>query len=368
MEGEIDEKALYADFENLHDLPEIGFREFQTSSYIEHELQDLGIPVQHMGETGLLARLEGKAPGVSLALRADMDALSFCRENGEKLMMHACGHDAHCAMVLAAGRHFAAHRLEKGRLYLLFQPAEETLLGAKKILACGLPRLEGMIGIHLRPKSEIPLGTATPSLIHCASFPITANFHGRASHAARPQLGINALSSGAMAIIAVDGLSFDTKETWSAKATIADSHGNLHNVIPEYCSVTFDIRSESNKLGDTISEAVKRISAEAAKKVGCTVTFNENPAYAPRYDPSLVDTCKQAIEKVLGRAEPPTHTPGSEDFHAYSVQGGIPTAYIGLGADLTPGLHSTEMHFNHACMPEGVKILVEAASLFFKQA
>jgi len=366
MQYHLDEEKLYRDFAVLHDIPEISFQEFMTSAFIRKELIRLGFTVQHLGETGLLACMQGENSGASIALRADMDALYFRKADGDIKPLHACGHDAHCAMVLSAGRHFAAQGISSGTLYLLFQPGEETMLGAKKILAGGLPNLDGMIGIHLRPQIEIPMGAATPALLHCASFPVTAHFHGKAAHAARPFLGTNAVSAAALAITAVDELSFDTKEDWSAKATIADSHRNQHNVIPEYCSVTFDIRSESNALGGTISETVKRIAEESAQKIGCAVTFSENPGYAPKYDPRLVGICKDAITEVLGSAEPPTHSPGSEDFHAYSVLAGIPTAYIGLGADLVPGLHSPDMQFDHTCMPIGAKILIDAVTRCFQ--
>ncbi|ADK82122.1 amidohydrolase [Sediminispirochaeta smaragdinae] len=367
MEYYFDTHQLYHDFEHLHDTPEIAFQEYRTSRFIQKELKKIGFSVRKLGDTGLLAHMEGKQPGPAIALRADMDALSFYKEDGSVQLLHACGHDAHSAMVLAAGRHFAAQNIDEGILYLLFQPGEESMLGAKRILAHGLPHIDGMIGIHLRPKIEMPLGSATPALLHCASLPITAHFHGKAAHAARPFLGINAVSSAAMLIHAVDTLTWDTDEDWSAKATVVDSHQNQHNIIPEFCSVTLDIRAQSNELGSSITQKIKMLAKEAADKFGTTLSFEENPGYAPNYDPSLIDICRNAINTVLGKAEPPTHTPGSEDFHAYSMIGGIPTAYIGLGADLLPGLHSPDMHFDHSCLPIGTAILIEAVNSCFKR-
>jgi amidohydrolase len=361
--GELDASALEETWQRLHAIPEPGFEEVRTSRWIESQLTAAGFSVRYLGKTGLLASLEGRGPGPSIALRADMDALSFRREDGTAYCSHACGHDAHCTMVLSAGKYFAVHPPARGTLYLLFQPGEETMHGAREMLRCGLPHLDGMLGIHLRPRSELPLGRATPALLHCASIPITARFRGRASHAARPQLGINAVSAAARAVTAVDEIRLDRPGgLWSAKATVIDSQGNLRNVIPEFCSVSFDLRAETNDIGKRLTDAVETAVRAAAHRLGCTAVLETEQGFAPEYDPQLTELARLAITDVLGVADPPLHTPGSEDFHAYSALGDIPTAYIGLGADLEPGLHSPQMHFDHACMSPGTRILIDAVN------
>lgn len=357
----IDGSVLERDWAQLHQIPEPAFHEEQTSRWIREALTASGFSIRGFGKTGLLAHITGEAPGSAIALRADMDALPFPQRDGAVVCRHACGHDAHCAMVLAAGKYLAALGLTRGTLYLLFQPAEESMNGARETLKCGLPHLDGMLGIHLRPQSEIRLGHATPALLHCASLPVTARFSGKAAHAARPHLGINTISAAARAIAAVDEIRLDTAALWSAKATVIDSHGNPRNVIPELCTVVFDLRAETNAVGVLLSAEVKHAVETAAAAVGCAVSVHQEQGFAPEYNPRLVEICRCAIADILGTADPPYHTPGSEDFHAYSALGNIPTAYIGLGADLEPGLHSPTMHFDHSCMAPGAEILADAA-------
>lgn len=350
-------EQLFQDWEQLHGMPEVGFREFKTSRYLRSRLESMGFYVDPIAGTGLLAKLSGARPGPSVGLRADMDALPFPNKDGTTTVIHACGHDAHCAMVLNAGAIAAREGLEGGTLYLLFQPAEETIEGAQAVLKSGLPHLDALFGMHLRPLEELPYGTATAQLIHQATRPIKVTFRGKSAHAARPHLGINALSAAAAAIVRVDHLKLDTSLSWSAKATVIDCNGNAHNVIPEWCSVTFDLRAETNALGDELSDRILAIAAESAEEVGATMESTEIHGYAPEYDGRLVRICERAIGEVLGSVAPPVHTLGSEDFHAYRMEGGISSAYMGLGAGLTPGLHSREMTFNHECMPFGTEIL-----------
>lgn len=355
---QVETEQLMEDWKRLHQIPEIGFHEYQTSGYLRSRLESLGFEVRSIAGTGLLAALHGSEPGLSIGLRADMDALEFNNEDGSKTLCHACGHDAHCAMVLAAGAQVARQGIRRGTLYLLFQPAEETICGASAVVRDGgLPHLDGLLGMHLRPKSELPLGQATAQLMHQATIPMTVTFYGKAAHGARPFEGVNALSAAAETIVQVDRLQIHTGQSWSAKATNAHCFGNMHNVIPERCSVTFDLRAQSNALGDQLTQAVLECANQSGEKVGCRVSCDKVHGYAAEYDPGLVTVCEEAIREVLGDVAPPVHTLGSEDFHAYHMEGGIPVAYMGLGADLVPGLHSRDMRFNPDCLPVGVQIL-----------
>lgn len=363
MKIEINAERLQADWDALHTMAEPGFEEYRTSDYIKDRLLSMGYQVTPIAGTGLLAKLEGEEPGKLVGLRADMDALRFFNEDGSSEMVHACGHDAHCAMVLAAGEFAARKGLRKGTLYLLFQPAEETIYGASRVIADGgLPHLDALFGMHLRPQAETPLGTATAQLLHQAAMPMTVTFLGKEAHGARPQLGINALSAAAASIAAVDALRLDTAYRYSAKATNCTCYDNSHNVIPARCTVQFDLRAQTNALAKTLAAAIQEIVERCAQAVGCQVSYTQSWSYAAEYDPALVKICETAIMQTLGSLEPPALTFGSEDFHAYHVEYGIPTAYIGLGSGLTPGLHARDMRFDHACMAPGAEILFRCAA------
>ena len=116
-------------FHDLHQIPEIGFQEFKTSAYLADKLRELGYKVTtNVGGTGVVGVVKGAEPGPVMLLRADMDALPFVI-NGEHKAIHACGHDAHCSMVLAAASNLK-DKIKKGTLKILFQQGEETLKGA----------------------------------------------------------------------------------------------------------------------------------------------------------------------------------------------------------------------------------------------
>lgn len=362
MNIKINKKQLMTDWRQLHSMPEIGFCEYKTSAYLRKRLEEIGFEVHSIAGTGLLAVLRGEEPGKSVGLRADMDALEFHNEDGSSEMLHACGHDAHSAMVLNTGELVAEIGIQRGTLYLLFQPAEETICGASKVIESGqLPYLDALFGMHLRSRLELPIGRATAQLLHQATRPLTIEFIGKAAHGARPRQGINALSAAAAAIARVDCMKINTGLSWSAKATNADCYGNSHNVIPECCTVMFDLRAQSNDLADQVLKKVLDCAQQSASEVGCRIETSVIRGYAAEYDPALVTVCEEAITETLGSVETPLRTLGSEDFHAYHREAGIPVAYMGLGADLTPELHSREMRFDPECMVAGVEILFRCA-------
>jgi amidohydrolase len=275
-----------------------------------------------------------------------MDALAF-EADGKQETLHACGHDANSAILLGLAESTLDKSPERGSLILLFQPAEETLEGALRVLGSGvLEGVEEMIGIHLRPKEEASLGEATPALVHGA-------------HGARPHQGVNAVEAALLSLNAVKNLAFDPRIPHSVKVT--DFHGGtgVFNIIPPKARFTLDIRCQSNEL----MELARRKLSKAVAAGECTgahveCDFSEGSP-AASYAPETVELAKRAIVKVLGSAIPSISTPGSEDFHFYSVKGGIKTAYIGLGADLKPGLHRREMTFSHQVLSQGVAILKE---------
>ena len=355
-------EMLHKDWKTLHQMPEEAFRERNTSAYIRDRMKAAGFQVSPVADTGLLCCLKGPQPGPAVALRADLDALLLTDDKGKKVLDHACGHDAHCAMVMAAASAIAAEGLPRGTLLALFQPAEETLRGAQAVITEGLPAIDGMFGIHLRPANEMQPGLATPALHHCAAIHLDLCFYGKAAHGARPHLGINAISAAAKTIAAVDELKLDTAESWSAKATIIDSGGNLQNVVPDFCSVTFDLRAQSNRLAEQLEQIVRETGAKAANAIGAKLEIRRRArAYAPKFDKRLVEISAQAIQDVLGEAQPPMPTLGSEDFHSYSVCADIPSAYIGIGADVRPGLHVLGMTFDHRYLEAGAEILRRCA-------
>ncbi|EKZ5286512.1 M20 peptidase aminoacylase family protein [Klebsiella aerogenes] len=350
-------------FNYLHQIPELGFEEYKTSSYIGDALEAAGFRVhRHVGgTTGIVAEIDSGEPGPVVALRADMDALGHIID-GRLEARHTCGHDGHSSVVLTAAEEILAEGLVKrGKLKVLFQPAEELGTGAIALTEAGvLDDVEMLFGFHLRPLEECPMGKAVPAMYYSASATVMVDFHGKAAHAARPHLGINALDAASHAVQAVNGIHLAPSLTWSAKATRFLCDAGVTNSVPENAHVCWDLRCEENDGMATLKERVVRAIESSAAAYGASADIRivkEMPAAI--IDEDVTAIVSQAIRETFGEAglTAAKSTPGSEDFFHYlrlrpEVKGG----FWGLGCNLQPGLHHPEMHFDRAALADGVRV------------
>lgn len=360
-----DKDKIFKVFHDLHAIAEIGWEELKTSRYLKEALEKGGYEVtDNIGQTtGIIGVLKGSEPGPVFALRADMDALPF-RINEKEVAIHACGHDAHCTMVLMAALEIAKHGIKRGTLKVLFQPAEEALGGAETMIDSGLlSDVDEMMGIHLRPIHEAKLGQATPALCHGSSYVVKTKIKGLAAHGARPHLGINVIDAGANIVNAINAIRLNPMIPHSVKTTKFIAGGLAHNTIPDEAEMIFDLRAQTNEAMEELIQKTQSAIENSATSIGAQVeTYVNGGVPGAAYDEKMIEWAKKAIEKVLGEALDPIITPGGEDFHYYTTIGNIKTAYIGLGADLQPGLHHPDMKFNFDALVHGTKIL--AYSIF----
>ncbi len=344
-------------YEELNKIPETAFNEIETSKFIVEQLRKLNFKVKLIPPTGIIASLDSGNPGTVFGVRADIDALPFVID-GKEVNIHACAHDANTAMVLALAKEIAEIGIDHGRLVLLFQPAEEELGGADVLIKSGkLNKLEELIGIHLRPIQEAVLGEATPALLHGGGCALFVTIKGVASHGARPHLGISSLDAAVAAVNAVNSIRVDPSISHSIKVTRIHSEGSAPNTIPDTTNMAFDIRAQKNSVFDELVNKAKTAITESAKALGASAEIRLDSTPAADYNNELVEQTSDAIDTVLGKALPPLVTPGCEDFHFYSKELGIKTAYIGLGANLIPGLHHPEMSFDLKALTHGKDIL-----------
>ncbi|MBT0728234.1 amidohydrolase [Rosenbergiella australiborealis] len=350
-------------FNVLHEIPELGFKEFKTSHYIASALEAAGFDVKRNinGTTGIIAELDSGHPGPVLALRADMDALGHII-NGQHIARHTCGHDGHSSVVLTAAEETIREGVvRKGKLRILFQPAEELGAGAIEMVEGGaLDGVDMLLGFHLRPIEECPMGQAVAAMYYSASATVEAIFTGKAAHAARPHLGINALDAAVQAVQAVNSIHLSPSLTFSAKATRFLCDAGVTNSIPSEARVCWDLRSAENAPMTELKEKVTAALEGSAAALGANVEIailKEMPAAI--IDEDATDIIRQAIISQLGEQAllPAKATPGSEDFFHYlrlcpQIKGG----FWGLGANLTPGLHHPDMHFDRDALAIGVRI------------
>ena len=354
---------IQATYDALHAMPEAAFAEHRTSAWLAERIKAAGFTVTTgVGGTGVVATLKGKEPGPTVALRADMDALEYTI-NGKDVCVHSCGHDAHCSMVLTAAEELAKTGLRRGTLKILFQPAEEKLGGALKLIEAGaLDDVDVVIGIHLRPIQEAKLGQATPALYHGSSYIMEATIKGRTAHGARPHLGTNVIDAAAAVVNAVNAIHLNPVVPWTCKVTKLHAGGATLNAIPDKAEMALDLRTQQNAAMEILLDKAEKAIKAGAATVGATAaTAVKGGVPGAEYHPEVVELAREAIRAVLGEQGllDPIVTPGGEDFHYFvKKKPELKAGYVGLGCDLTPGLHDPTMKFDQSAMINGADILL----------
>jgi amidohydrolase len=357
------EVRIQTTYDVLHAMPEVGFAEHRTSAWLAEKIKAAGfIVMTGVGGTGIVATLKGKEPGPTVALRADMDALAYT-VNGEDVCVHSCGHDAHSSMVLTAAEELAKADIRRGTLKILFQPAEETVLGALKMIEAGaLDDVDVVIGIHLRPIQEAKTGQATPALYHGSSYIMEATINGRTAHGARPHLGINAIDAAAAVVNAVNAIHLNPVVPWTCKVTKLHAGGAALNVIPDRAEMALDLRTQQNAAMDALLDKAEKAIKAGAATVGATAeTTVKGGVPGAEYHPEIIELARDAIRAVLGEQGllDPIVTPGGEDFHNFvKARPKVKAGYVGLGCNLSPGLHDPTMKFDRSAMIYGTNILL----------
>ncbi len=348
----------------LHQLPELGFTEQQTAAFLAAGLRQAGYQVtDQVGGTGVIGWLSGPQAGPVVAVRADMDALAHWAD-GRETAIHSCGHDANSSMVLTMAQAIAARGLRKGVLKIIFQPAEETLQGAKRMIEAGaVDDVDILIGIHLRPIEEARLGQAAPALYHGASAIMEAEINGVSAHGARPHLGVNVIDAAAAVVHAVNAIHVNPVVPATVKVTKLHAGGPALNAIPDRAELALDLRAQQNQVMEELIAKTGGVVVAASAALGATaVTRIKGLVPAAEYDTALIQAVGEAITEILGPEGliANIYTPGGEDFHFYKQSKPmLKTCYIGLGGDVIPGLHHPAMRFNTEALGHGTHILLQ---------
>ncbi|PPA71050.1 amidohydrolase [Jeotgalibacillus proteolyticus] len=348
-------------FNDLHELAEVSFKEEKTTNYIASLLTEHGVHVKKFDtHTGLIAEV-GSGSRV-IGMRADIDAL-WQEVDGEMKANHSCGHDAH--MTIGIGTLLALKEQEsqlKGTFRCLFQPAEEQGNGSLNVVNSGaIDDMEILFGVHLRPKDEIRFGKAAPAIQHGAAIFYEGKIISADAHGARPHQGVNAIDVGYAIQQRLNQIRMSPITPYSVKMTKFLAGGSSRNIIPGTATFSLDLRSQTNSgLEHLKKETIKTI--EAAKTMYDVEIQGEWIDYTPGAEVSAEaeDVLRSAIIDELGpdQCEAPIVTPGSDDFHFYTIKRPhLKASMLALGADLTPGLHHPHMRFNLECLGIGVRVM-----------
>lgn len=329
---------------HFHQNPEASLREFKTRDRIIRELESFDIPYRILGETGIVAEIRGGQAGKTLALRADIDALELddlkdvpYRSKNPGLN-HACGHDGHTAMLLSAGRILQEVRGGiKGKILLIFQPAEELISGAKKMLAQEnfLEGVDSILGLHLiSDLEEGKLGYCYGASMSSAdSFVI--RLQGRGGHGSGPHTCIDPL-------VAACALVTDAQHIVSREISPMDfgvltfgivEAGSRHNIIPDSALIEGTIRTYDNEVRKTMKEALERVAENIASAYRTTMSLEfPTQTFPVVNDKDQLDFARKTMESLVGEEnvlEVPPST-GSEDFSYFLEK--APGIYLQVGA------------------------------------
>lgn len=353
---------ILSTYNDLHSIAEPSWEEEKTSKYIVNRLNQAGISVKTFdNHYGIIAEIQGEMDE-AVALRADMDAL-LQEVDGVIKANHSCGHDAHSTMVLHSLLAIAASGIKpKHTLRFIFQPAEEKGEGALQMMKEGaLDNVIYLFGVHLRPKVEVPFMKASPVIIHGSAETIRGVIKGVQAHASRPKDGINAIEVAALLVQRLQEIKLHTEAPYSIKMTQLRTENEASNVIPETAKFTLDVRSQTNEVMNELNEITKEIFNQTMKETGAVISWTfEEFVPAARINQHAIQLAEKAIIDSIGKENvmPVCISQGGEDFHFYTEKNPeVNATMIGLGCNLSPGLHHPQMKFDLEALHYGTKIL-----------
>jgi amidohydrolase len=342
---------------DLHRHPEMGFKETRTAGIVARSLSELGMEVQTgIAETGVVGLLEGGQPGPVALLRFDMDALPVQEETGADYsssvpgVMHACGHDGHVAVGLTVARLLAAHREElTGSVKLVFQPAEEGLGGAQKMIEQGVlegPRVDYTLALHLwndRPAGWLGI---SPGPLMAGGEIFHARIIGRGGHGALPQHTVDPIVAAAHVITGLQTVvSRNLSPLESAVVSVCQIHaGEAFNVIPQSVELVGTIRTFEPEVRQKVVERFEALFTGLAESFGCAAEVNlQRLTPAVINDPKWAALVEQAARRVLpdDQIEPNCRTMVSEDMAYFMEQS--PGCYFLVGC----GFSEAEKRYPH---------------------
>ncbi|MCY6489874.1 M20 metallopeptidase family protein [Leptolyngbya sp. GGD] len=367
----------------LHQRPELGFREQLTAEFITQKLQEWQIPHETgIAKTGIVATIAGNRPGRVLAIRADMDALPIQEQNDVPYksqhdgLMHACGHDGHVTIALGTAYYLSQHRDFSGTVKIIFQPAEEGPGGAKPMIEAGVlknPDVDAIVGLHIW--NNLPLGMvgvrtgALMAAVETFDFTIV----GKGGHGAIPQQTIDSVLVGAQIVNALQTIvARNVDPIDSAVVTVGEFHsGTACNVIAASARLRGTVRYFNPKYAGYFAQRIEQIVAGICQAHGATYEFNYDVLYPPVInDGAIADLVRSIAETVIESplgVVPDCQTMGGEDM-AFFLQE-VPGCYFFLGsANSEKGLdfphHHPRFDFDETVLGMGVEFFVRIVETF----
>jgi amidohydrolase len=390
------ESSVVACRRDIHQHPELGNREFRTSKLVIEKLRALGIEVKTpIAHTGVVGVLHGGKPGRVVALRADMDALPVVEQvdvpfkstvraqyNGQDVgVMHACGHDAHVAILLGVAVVLSGIRNElPGTVVFLFQPAEEGAPegeegGAALMVKEGAldnPKVDAVFGLHVTSRYPVQTIAYRPGaeLAAVDSFKIVV--HGKQTHGAYPWLGVDPIVVASQIVLGLQTIASRQVDVSLAPSIVtvgAIKGGVRNNIIPDTVEMLGTIRSLDAKMRTDIHARIERTAKDIAHAGGATADVTITDGYPITYnDPALTQKMVPTLERVAGAKNVSVVNPtlGAEDFSFYQEK--VPGLFFWLGtrpanqtAEEAASNHSPLFYVDESGLELGVRAMSHVA-------
>ena len=345
---------------DIHAHPELSFEERRTAELVAGKLTEWGIPVHRgLGGTGVVGVLRSGASTRALGLRADMDALplqefnSFAHASRHAGKMHACGHDGHTAMLLAAAQHLATTRSFDGTVYLIFQPAEEGGAGAREMMRDGLfdkfP-MEAVFGMHNWPGMPAGSFALSPGPVMASSNEFKITIRGKGGHAALPHNAVDPVLVACQMVQAFQTIvSRNLKPIDAGVISVTMIHaGKASNVIADSCELQGTVRTFTLEVLDLIEARMREVAHGTCEAFGARCDFEFERSYPPTVNAAReVEFARRVMAGIVGEDQVLTQEPtmGAEDF-AYMLQA-KPGAYCFIGNG--DGVHREMGHGGGPC-------------------
>jgi hippurate hydrolase len=390
-----DAAAITAVRREIHAHPELCFQEKHTSDLVAARLTEWGIPIRRgLAKTSVVGILKNGSGQGAIGLRADMDALpmsesnTFAHASRQPGRMHACGHDGHTAMLLAAAQHLAKHRNFDGTVYLLFQPAEEGGGGAREMVKEGLFKefpMDAVFGMHNWPGLKAGQFAVCPGPCMASSNEFFITIRGRGAHAALPHMGIDPVPIACQMVQAFQTIVTRNKRpTEAAVISVTTIHaGEATNVIPDSCRIEGTVRTFTLPVLDLIEQRMREIARHTAAAFGAECEFEFRRNYPPTINHAAEAAfVAEVMRETVGADDTLAFEPSmtAEDFSYFLLE--KPGAYFVIGngdgrhrlaysgdaaaENLGPcTLHNPHYDFNDDLIPLGGTLWVRLVEKWF---
>ncbi len=367
---------------HLHANPELSYKEFETSAFVQQKLTEWGIAFEVKATTGVVGLIKGKNPGKKIiALRADMDALPIIEENEIDYksknigVMHACGHDVHTTCLLGAAKILNELKDEwEGRVKLIFQPGEEKNPGgASLLIAEGVlenPKPEKIFALHVHPGLEIGKLSFRNGMVMASADEIYISIKSKGGHAAAPQYTADTILIASNLVVSLQQIVSRNNSPFNPSVLSITSFqgGNTTNVIPSEVKLMGTFRAMNEEWRFKAHELIKKQTLELVAAMGAEATIHIDVGYPfVLNDEALGNATRKKAEEYMGatNVEETELRMGAEDFAYYSHQ--IPACFFRLGAGnkakgITSGVHTPTFNIDESAIEIGMGMMAWLAT------